>query len=361
MNLSTELAGIKFANPVMPASGPLTGDCEKMAFLESMGLGGMVTKTISTRAAEVPKPCIVATNNYVLNTELWTEFPPEKWKNEILPAYKENSRIPLLVSLGYTVKDLEELVPIFSEFADAFELSTHYVANDPELMRELIKTVKKHTEKPVFLKFDPSIPEPELMANVIEDAGGDGIVMINSLGPAYPLNVYHGKSPLGSENGFGWISGPVIKNLSLAMVKRVARSCNLPIIGVGGISNARDVIEFIMAGASAVQLLSAALINGKDIYIRILNELPRVIEELGHNSIREMIGIAKNSNSVEHFVKKTPHIDNEKCIHCGLCVKVCPYFALVMEDNVKVNKDECFGCGLCQSRCPVSAIGGVLY
>lgn len=361
MNLSTEFAGIKLSNPIMPASGPLTGDYEKMAFLESMGLGAMVTKTISTKAAEVPRPCIVATNNYVLNTELWTEYSPEKWKNEILPVYKENSKIPLFVSLGYTVKDLEKLVPLFRDYADAFELSTHYVADDPELMRELIKTVKRHTEKPVFLKFDPSIPQPELMANVIEEAGGDGIVMINSLGPAYPLNVFHEKSPLGSENGFGWISGPVIKNLSLAMVKRVAMSCDLPIIGVGGISSARDVVEFVMAGASAVQLLSAALINGKDIYIRILNELPRLIEELGYSSLREIIGIAKNSNSSEHYTKKTPEIDYEKCINCGLCVKVCPYFALIMEDNVKVNKDECFGCGLCQSRCPVSAIGGVLY
>ena len=361
VDLSTQIAGINFSNPIMPASGPLTGDDEKMSFLESMGLGGMVTKTISTRAAHVPRPCIVATKSYVLNTELWTEYPVERWRDEFLPRYKENSKIPLLVSLGYTTADLEQLVPVFRDYADAFELSTHYVADDPVLMRTLIKTVKKHTGKPVFLKFDPSVPNPEVMAGVIEEAGGNGIVAMNSLGPGYPLDRFRENSPLGSMNGFGWISGPAIKPLSLALIKRIAAGCSLPIIGVGGISMASDVVEFLMAGASAVQILSAALINGKDIYIKILDELPDVIEELEYTSVSEIIGIASRSNPQERFEKKTPIIDNEKCIGCGLCVKICPYFALVMEDNVVVDESECFGCGLCQSRCPVSAIGGVFH
>ncbi|MCD6159956.1 MAG: 4Fe-4S binding protein [Kosmotoga sp.] len=361
MDLSVEIAGIKLKNPILPASGPLTGDNRKMLALERLGVGGMVTKTISTKAAEVPRPCIIAGNNYVMNTELWTEFPPEKWENEFLPAYRAESGIPLIVSLGYTVEDLNLLVPRFDGFADGFELSTHYVADDPKLMKQLIKAVKKHTRKPVFLKFDPSVPDPEGMAKTIEEAGGDGIVIMNSLGPAYPLNSKLKRSYLGSEDGFGWISGPVIKPLALAMVKRVAKSTSLPIIGVGGISSALDVIDFLMAGATAVQFLSAALIRGKSIYKRIIDDLPKKLQEIEVHNVREIIGTAKYSNNKASYEKRLPVIDKEKCTLCGLCVDVCPYFALSIKNNaVVVVSEECFGCGLCQSRCPVKAIGGVL-
>jgi len=361
LDLTTKIAGLQLANPVMPASGPLTGDDQKMLALADFGLGAMVTKTISTKAAEVPRPCIIAGKNYIMNTELWTEYPPEKWKGEFIPKFREKSSLPLIVSLGYTVEDLEVLVPMFDDLADAFELSTHYVADDPELMKHLIRTVKKHTDKPVFLKFDPSVPEPEVMAKAVEEAGGDGIVAINSLGPGYPLYRELKSSPLGSTHGFGWISGPVIKPIALAMVKRVASSCNLPIIGVGGISSADDVIDFIMAGASAVQLLSGALLYGKSIYKKIIADLPKKLEALGYNSINEIKGLATNSNPEVSYEKRTPKIDHSKCVKCGVCVEVCPYFALSMEEQVIVDEEACFGCGLCQTKCPTKAIGGVLF
>jgi len=193
-------------------------------------------------------------------------------------------------------------------------------------MKQLIKAVKKHTRKPVFLKFDPSVPDPEGMAKTIEEAGGDGIVIMNSLGPAYPLNSKLKRSYLGSEDGFGWISGPVIKPLALAMVKRVAKSTSLPIIGVGGISSALDVIDFLMAGATAVQFLSAALIRGKSIYKRIIDDLPKKLQEIEVHNVREIIGTAKYSNNKASYEKRLPVIDKEKCTLCGLCVDVCSIY-----------------------------------
>lgn len=360
MDLTTTLFNIKLKNPVMPASGPLTGDDKKMLFIANQGVGAVVTKTISTKAAKVPRPCIISGNNYVINAELWSEFNYDKWIDEFLPAFRSQSDLPLIVSLGYSVEDLKFLVPKFNDFADAFELSTHYVANDPELMSELIRTVKSKTEKPVIIKFDPSVEEPGKMARVIEKAGGDGIAAINSLGPVYPLDLDEKHSPLGSEDGFGWISGPVIKMLSLAMVKKIASSCELPVIGIGGIISAKDVLEYLMAGATAVQLLSGALIRGKSIYKKIISDLPSEIERYGFNSVREAIGISNNELEIS-YAKKTPVIDHERCTLCELCVDVCPYHALSITDKVEVSVDDCFGCGLCQSRCPVKAIGGVLF
>ncbi len=361
MNLSVSFCGMKLCNPVMPASGPLTGDDKKMLAILSHNVGAMVTKTISVKPAKVPRPCITATSNYVLNAELWSEYAWQTWHDEFIPVFRQQSDKPLLVSLGYSKEDLEFLVPKFAEAADAFELSTHYVADDPELLSDLIRAVKVHTDRPVFIKLDPSVPEPEEMAIAIERAGGDGIVAINSLGPVYPLSVFHRKSPLGSKNGFGWISGPVIKPFALAMVRRVASATNLPVIGTGGISSADDVLEFIMAGASAVQLLSSALIRGKQVYSEIIDELPKRLEACGANGIEELIGAALNSNKKESHEKRSPIVDHLKCIKCNLCVQICPYNALSLDEKISVDESKCFGCGLCQSRCPVKAIEGVLF
>ncbi|MFW6120460.1 MAG: 4Fe-4S binding protein [Petrotogales bacterium] len=362
MDLKTRLFNMELANPVMPASGPLTGDDKKMLFIANQGVGAMVTKTISIRAAKVPRPCIISGNNYVINAELWSEFDYKKWLDEFLPSFRKEKDSPLIVSLGYTVDDLKFLVPKFSEFADAFELSTHYVANDPELMSELIKTVKSKTDKPVIIKFDPSVEEPGKMAQVIEKAGGDGIAAINSLGPVYFLDLDEQRSPLGSEDGFGWISGPVIKLLSLATVRKIASNCNLPVIGIGGIISAKDVLEYLMAGATAVQLLSGALIRGKSIYKKIISDLPSEMEKHGIISIKEIIGVSTKNNIEASYTKNTPVIDHERCTLCGLCVDACPYYALEIKDKkVEVNEGDCFGCGLCQTRCPVKAIGGVLF
>jgi dihydroorotate dehydrogenase subfamily 1 len=358
MDLSVSVGHLHLSNPVMPASGPLTGDHRKMLSIASMNVGAMVTKTISTVPAVVPRPCIVATNNYVVNTELWSEYPPERWVEEFLPLFKESSGLPLIVSLGYSPDDLRALVPVFARFADAFELSTHYVADDPALMRTLIQAVKENSDRPVFLKFDPSVPEPELMAKTVEEAGGDGIVAINSLGPVYPYDQRLNGSPMGSTDGFGWLSGPAIKPVALSMIRRIKRSCSLPVIGVGGITSAADVVDFLAAGANAIQLLSGALIKGKTIYSKILADLPEVLERRGFTCAEDAIDSAVQLN--EKTEVRNPVVDDKKCTKCGLCVAICPYFALSMNDKVEVDIQECFGCGLCQSRCPVGAIGGVL-
>lgn len=358
MNLSTEVAGIFLKNPLMPASGPLTGDHRKMRAIEMMGVGAMVTKTISTVAAKVPRPCIIAERDFVVNTELWSEFPPDRWLEEFLPEYKKHSSLPLIISLGYSPEDLRKLVPLFSEFADGFELSTHYVADDPSLMKELISAVKEGTDKPVFLKFDPSVPDPAEMAGAVQESGGDGIVAINSLGPVYPFDRKANRSLMGSGDGFGWISGPVIKKLSLSSVRRIREGCSLPIIGVGGVASADDVIDFLSCGASAVQMLSGALIKGKELYKRIVDALPAALEKRGFESAKDAIDSAERQK--ESFEVRNPVIDHERCTRCELCVAVCPYFALRLDEKVEVDTAECFGCGLCESRCPVGAIGGVL-
>ncbi len=358
MDLSTEIAGIRFKNPLLPAAGPLTGDDTKMKYIASLGVGGMVTKTISTKAAKVPRPCIVATRDYVVNAELWSEYGPNEWIEKFLPGI-QSLEVPKIISIGYSKEQIEWLIPKLKDFGDAFEISTHYVGKDLDPIAEVARTASKLAQKPVFMKISPHMPDPVEFARVVTRAGASGVVAVNSLGPAYYVDPKTGNPPLGSENRYGWMSGPVIKPVALSIVQRIRQSLDIPIIGVGGVKNAEDVVEFLEVGASAVGMLSSALIFGKEQYKRVVDELEDALKKRAYKSVRDAIGKKLETHRAD-FTVKNPIVDLEKCTLCKLCEYVCPYFAIKVTDHVNVDLNACFGCGLCESRCPTRAISGVL-
>lgn len=360
MNLSTTIAGIRLKNPLMPASGPLVGDYEKMMILEGFGLGCMVTKTISTVGAEVPRPCIYGGKDMIMNAELWSEYSPEYWLEEALPKLKRELNIPLIISVGYTKEDMEKLIPLLDPYADAFEISTHYVGKDLSVIGETVKTIRNNTAKPTFMKVSPHIPDPVAFAKVVKDNGASGIVAINSLGPTMKIDIKNRKVLIGNDKGEVWTSGPAIKPVALAIVNKIKSAMpDFTVIGVGGIASAEDVLEFLLAGADAVQMLSAAMLKGKDLYEKIIKDLPSVLEKYNFSSVEEVVNTELSKGNVK-FTPDNPVINHEKCSRCGLCAKICPYFALSLEEKVLVDKEKCFGCSLCESKCPVHAISGVL-
>lgn len=358
MNLETTLAGLHLKNPLMPASGPLTGDAEKMQAIADMGVGAMVTKTISSGPAEIARPCIVGVQQTVFNTELWSEFGPDVWVNDFLPNTTLLG-IPVIVSCGYSAADMALLIPQLDAFADAFEISTHYVGTNLDDIAKTVRTIRHYTQKPVFMKLSPHAPDPERFATMVLENGGTGIVAINSLGPCMTIDAARRNVRI-STKGYSWASGPAIKPLALAMVHRIRTAHpEMPIIGVGGVRSAEDVIEFLLAGANAVQMLSSALLFGKDLYQQILTNLPAAMQKFGFNSIadiRKTVLASKPDKGNTDF----PIIDAAKCTKCGLCERVCPWFSMKCGLTVVANTETCFSCGLCESRCPVGAISGVL-
>ena len=359
MDLTTKFDGLTLKNPLMPAAGPLVGDAEKMLWLKDQGLGALVAKTISTKDAHIPHPCIIGEGtDKIFNCELWTEYPKEKWINEFLPELKaKKGDTPLIISVGYTKEDMEVLIPLLDEFADAFEVSCHYVGTDHQKVGETVKTIRSLTKKPFYMKISPHIPDPAGFAKVIKENGANGVVAINSLGPSMVIDVANRKMACSNDKGFVWMSGPVVKPLALATVYTIKQAePSLTVIGVGGVASAKDVIEFLLAGASAVGMLSAPMLRGKELYAKIIKDLPGELEKYGFKSVEDVINThLTNMVSYEH---ELPTVEASKCSHCGMCSRNCPYFAIEMNESKvpEFNPNKCFRCGLCASKCPVKAI-----
>lgn len=360
MDLKTKLANMTLDTPLLPASGPFVGTAEKIIALSKYNLGAVVTKTISANVPTIPRPFMRGEGNYIMNCEPWSEYSVDVWKSEFLPQVKKEVKQPLLVSLGYSDEDMRYMLPLVNEYADGYEISTHYVGKDLTPMRETIKMIRSLTDKSVYMKVSPHFPNPVAFAEMVLEQGGNGIVAINSLGPSMKVDLATRSVPIGNKDGQVWLSGPAIKPVALAFVNNVKRAVpECEIIGVGGVETAEDVLEFLLAGANAVEMLSAALLKGRDLYGKIIKDLPAALEKYDFSSIEEVVNTELKVGELD-YERKMAQFNTEKCVSCGICEKVCPFFAIRMPDKKPVaDPKKCMGCGLCRSRCPRKAIYGV--
>jgi dihydropyrimidine dehydrogenase (NAD+) subunit PreA len=397
VDLSVEFAGLKFKNPIMNAACPVSRDAETMKQLIDNGVGGVVAKTISVKPAIVPRPSMAAVDrgiarvqvlktikpgfirienqysgNYrfvygMLNAELWSDIPAEHYFEREYPIaikYAREHEVVFIASIGYTPDELRLLGPkCVKAGVDAIEFSTHYIGKDYRPVVEAAKALREVVDVPIFAKLSPFTPEIPTLVRGLERVGVDGIVATNTIGPALHIDIETGKPVVGGPWGYGWLSGPALKPLALAIVAEVARNTKLPVIGVGGITRGEDVIEYFMAGATAVQICTAALIEGPGVYRRIIRETSDWLARHGYDSILDVKGAALKYLKPEPMRVHAlpPVVDTKKCIGCGYCEQVCNYDAVHVVDTEEgrkavVNVDKCYGCGLCTSVCPTRAI-----
>jgi dihydroorotate dehydrogenase (NAD+) catalytic subunit len=358
-DLRVEICGIEFRNPVLPAAGPPTWNGEAMLACAEGGAGGIVAKTISTTAATVPEPCMAQMGRAsMLNTELWSELPPEQYIDQEYARAKETG-LPLIISMGYTAEQIAALAPREKPFADALELSTHYIGEDPAPMIAAIKAAKDAVDVPVIVKLSPLGREMKAAAQAAQDAGADAIAAINSFGPCLGIDTETGLPVMGSEEGYGWLSGSAIRALALRCVFDIARSVDLPILGVGGVSRGTDAIEMFMAGASAVQVCTAAILRGRGVFGKIAAEMDEWLDDHGYSSVNDVKGLTIQRLEARKYrtTHLPPRVYEELCTACGLCETSCVYHAItVVDDKARVDEDLCWGCGLCASRCPTRAL-----
>lgn len=364
VDLSVEIAGIQLRNPTMTAPGPTSRDGLTLKKQAEGGVGALVAKTISVAPGAVPKPHIsVADRRSVflalLNTETWSEIPYQRWIEKEYRIAKKTG-LPVFASMGYSASDLRKLGPLVEKAGvDAIEFSLHYVGTDYKPILKIAKALRESVDVPIFPKLSPHITNPIEFSKELERVGVNGIVAINTYGPCLHIDIETGRPALGSESGYGWMSGAALKPLAIRYVADVAKAVKIPVIGCGGIMKGTDAVEHIMAGASAVQICTGAILHGPSIYGKVANEIDQFMQVHGYDSLEDMRGIALKHMPEKAIMKMDPPLVNAAlCTNCRLCQRICPYEAITVEEirskkfSVAIDKDKCYQCGLCVSLCP---------
>ena len=297
--LEIELCGIKMKNPTMLAAGILGSTAASLNWVARSGAGAVVTKSFGLNPNKgYANPTTVEVTGGVINAIGLSNPGVENFKFEL---EKLDKSVPAIASIyGANPEEFSQIATSVEGLADALELNVSCphamggcgaaIGQDPKLTEEIVRSVKKSVKIPVFVKLTPNVTDIVEIANHAEDAGADALTMINSLGPGMRIDIETGTPIL--KNRFGGLSGPAIKPIAIRCVYDVFDSVDIPIIGVGGIRDYMDVLEFLYAGASCIQIGTSIMYEGVDIFERILNGLERFLDEKGYGSVDEVVGIA---------------------------------------------------------------------
>lgn len=297
-SLNIELPGLSLKNPVMPASGCFGFGREYSGFYDLSVLGAIMIKatTVEPRFGN-STPRVAETSSGMLNAIGLQNPGLEKVISEELPWLAQYD-VPIIANVAGSVE--ADYVTVAREISQApnvhaleLNISCPNVKTGgiafgtiPEVARQLTRKVKEVSTVPVYVKLSPNVTNIVEMAKAVEAGGADGITMINTL-VGMRLDLKTGKPIL--ANRTGGLSGPAVKPVAIRMIYEVSQAVNLPIIGMGGISSAEDVIEFFYAGASAVAVGTA---NFVDPFVcpTIIEELPELLGQLGFGHISECTG-----------------------------------------------------------------------
>jgi len=300
--LKVNLCGLELDNPVIPASGTF-GFGYEFAKLYDINLLGTFSFKGTTKDARFgnPTPRIAECTAGMINAVGLQNPGVEKVIAEELPKLKQcfNKKVMANIS-GFAVDDYAYACELLDKEEQVGWLEVNVscpnvhgggmsFGTSPEAAAEVVRAVKAVTTKPVIVKLSPNVTDIVAIAKACEDAGADGISLINTLlGMRIDLKT---RKPV-IANKMGGFSGPAIFPVAVRMVYQVANAVNIPVIGMGGVSSAEDVIEMMLAGATAVEVGSANLINPyacRD----IINDLPKVMDKYGIDNLSDIIGGVK--------------------------------------------------------------------
>jgi dihydropyrimidine dehydrogenase (NAD+) subunit PreA len=392
-DVSIQLAGIAFQNPLFSASGSATNCGEKIRKMAIEGNpGAIVTKSVSVdsgqkwgRGDKQPTPLCwpwikgKGRLGMAVITAKGEPYTCEDWFSREMAIAKEG-KVPIMPSVSgasnlaewsYLVQNFEKAGASMLELnfgtphAGPWGHGACHLYGGNGL--EIVEFVKSKVGIPVFVKL-PYMSGADCVkyGKMLEEAGADGFVVCMPI-QGMVIDIETGIPPLGLGSRSGILPGPPHKPLALYNVFVLANTVKIPIIGNGGICNAKDVVEFIMAGASAVQICTWMMIKGPALFKQINKDLKSWMKTRGYNKIDDFRGISLKYNGIEeyHTDPYTAVVDQEKCNGCGQCETICTWCLPKLPAAIRVDKktkkarvDEkvCQGCGYCYSHCPNDAI-----
>jgi dihydropyrimidine dehydrogenase (NAD+) subunit PreA len=390
-DLSSEFLGIKCINPFWLASAPPTDKAYNVVRAFEAGWGGVVWKTLG----EDPAPINVSSrygvhygqNRQVLgfnNIELITDRPLQINLDEITQVKKDWPDRAMIVSLMVPCEEesWKAILPkVEATGADGIELNFGCphgmpergmgaaVGQVPEYIEMVTRWCKQYCSLPVIVKLTPNITDIRLPAEAALRGGADAVSLINTINSITSVNL-DTMSPEPSVDGkgtHGGYCGPAVKPIALSMLSEIARSpvtAQMPISGIGGVSNWRDAAEFISLGAGNVQVCTAAMLFGFKIIDDLCDGLSDWMDQKGYESIDDFCRMAiPNTTDWKHLnmnYKRVAVIDQDNCIQCGRCFAACEdtsHQSILKTpknggNEYTVIEKECVGCNLCQVTCP---------
>jgi len=286
---------------VLAASGTFAYGIEMDSLVDWPWVGGYVVKGLSREPLEGnPAPRLYETAAGMMNSVGLQNIGVRAFVNEKLPHLGHLHTPAFANVFGYSVEDYCEVISVLedAEGVAGYELNVScpntkhggmMFSSDPVLLAEVVAAVKKRARRPVIVKLSPNVAAIEPLAKAAEDAGADAISLINTL-VALAIDARTRRPRIGA--GFGGLSGPAIKPLALRMVYQAARAVRIPVIGIGGIASGEDAAEFLIAGASAVEVGTANFWDPGSVP-RIARQLDRFLRKQGIEQAAELIGTLK--------------------------------------------------------------------
>ncbi len=391
-DLSVSFIGRSLKTPFIVASGAQTtviGNIRKYApVMAKFGWSGVVTKTVTLSKSLYVRPYLWSTADYRFKAMqnsgsrliYWDAQMLERLKRDVEAAH-QNGLIILGSISGKTSQEWQELAAYMekagvdaieldvscpSEVCSTAEKMSSFLGNvEQKHATQVISDIRSAFRKPIIAKLSFHTYDIAGLASTCESAGASALSAINTIQGVIGIDVNTGV-PICSgyqKNGYrSGVSGPLIKPFGLSTVSKVCSTTRLPVSGIGGIEDWKGAVEYIMVGATTVQVCTAAMWHGFKLGQKLVHEMKSFMSQKGYQSLDEFRGI-----SLQYFTSQVPMpktikaaIDGIRCKRCGKCFIACRYGAYDAIEKRKgifqVNSKVCDGCGLCIQVCPTQAI-----
>ena len=301
-DLGVDLCGLRLRNPTMLASGVLDETAATMVEVARAGAGAVVTKSVGMSPREGhANPCVVELDVGLLNA-MGLPNPGIEYFSEEVKAVKREGVTVIGSVIGGSEDELAAVAALMADAgADAVELNLSCphakglgteIGSTPEDVERVCRASKERVKVPLFAKLTPNTSSISNLAKAAERGGADAVVAINTLkGMAISPEV---RMPV-LANRFGGLSGPAIRPIGVRCVYEIHDAVEIPVIGVGGISTGRDALEYIMAGATAVQVGTAVWTRGPEVFKSICDDISRFMDEYGYSKVDDMVGAAHDT------------------------------------------------------------------
>ena len=393
--LSIEFAGISFKNPFMLSSAPPAMSPRHILRAARLGWGGAVTKTIGEEPTVDPRTRLGALRYHdklvgMNNIELISRESLTTWVDDWIPKIKKEAPedfvlIPSIMS-GPEPDGWTTLAETFSQTGiDALELNVScphgspekhmgaFIGQNPDLVEAVTRAARKGTDLPIMVKLTPNVTDVVPVAQAAVKGGADALAAINTVESligidvetAIPYPIAYGLDDSEQLSTYGGFCGPAVRPIGLRVVSKIAKALpDTPISGIGGIEDWNSAAQYIMVGASTLQVCTAVMWFGFSIIREMTDQLSAFMERKGYESIESMVGKAlPRITSWTDLTKLPPviaRVIEDKCTGCKECVIACAdggFVAIQMREKLAtVNPDKCDGCGLCAVVCNDSAI-----